>query len=66
MIKTSPDGQTVGGGIHKKMPPSGTPRNYIAVDDINESIENLKAQVASRYMKRQRFRERMVPYWKGS
>ncbi|MCW6159386.1 MAG: hypothetical protein LVQ63_07930 [Thermoplasmatales archaeon] len=21
------------------MPPSGTPRNYIAVDDINESIE---------------------------
>ena len=43
MIKTSPDGQTVGGGIHKKMISSDTLRNYMGVDDIDESIEKFES-----------------------
>ncbi len=42
-IKTSPDMQTVGGGIYKRMAPSDTPRNYIGVDDIDEAIEKFES-----------------------
>lgn len=37
MIRTGPQGKSVGGGMYKKMAGEG-PRNFIAVSDIDEAI----------------------------
>jgi uncharacterized protein len=42
MITTGPRGKAVFGGMYKRTGETDVPRNYIAVDKIDESIEDFK------------------------
>lgn len=42
LIKTGPQGKSVGGGMYSKMGADDKPRNYINVDSVVEAAETLK------------------------
>jgi len=43
LISTGPRGKSVGGGMFQKMGPQDGPRNYIAVERIDEAIARFRA-----------------------
>ncbi len=43
MISTGPQGQSVGGGMYRRMGPNDGPRNYVLVDRIDPAIAEFKA-----------------------
>lgn len=42
LIRTGPPGETIGGGMYKKMDDNDLPRNFIGVDSIDEAIEKFR------------------------
>lgn len=42
LIQTGPPGETIGGGMYKKMDDDDFPRNFIRVDNIDAGIEKFK------------------------
>jgi predicted enzyme related to lactoylglutathione lyase len=53
LITTGPRGKSVGGGMYKKMSESDRPRNFIAVDKIDEAIRKFKAAGGSEIVGKQ-------------
>jgi len=53
LITTGPRGKSVGGGMYKKMGESDRPRNFIAVDKIDEAIGKFKAAGGSEIVGKQ-------------
>ena len=43
LITTGPRGKSVGGGMYRRAGPDDRPRNFIHVDDIDESIRSFKS-----------------------
>ncbi|HYA58353.1 MAG TPA: VOC family protein [Thermoplasmata archaeon] len=43
LIRTGPQGKSVGGGMYQRSDPAERPRNFVAVEKIDPAIETFKA-----------------------
>jgi len=53
LISTGPRGKSIGGGMYKKMDEHDRPRNFVAVDEIDQAIERFKAAGGSQVVEKQ-------------